>query len=636
MKIHSVKIKGYRSYGDEVVIRVSPITLLVGPNGAGKSSVLEALDLFFNKEGYSPDDVNKDISTAPFELSVLFTNLPVGPECLNVDEGRKTSFEDEPYFLNQAGQLEVKKVYKPTAKVSVATFLRCYLPSDEMVKIIGESDDKLRKRVTDLGLQDLCGDMRVNSFMRRTLFGYYQANSPAWAERLVPVGDREAGFERILPHYALFKSDRLNNSKDSEVAEPVKYAVQVAIKEAQIEVDAATLKVKAKIQEILDKANLRLANSFGEDMPKFSVNIKPDVSKGFPTDLVDTKELDFGKQGSGISRLYMLNLMLSEAERKRQEAGKSGVIFAVEEPETSQHPDFQKKLIESLKQLSVDNQVMLTTHNPNLLSQFSTDSIRVVQHVMPKVLDGHEAGTLTNVVRQLGILPDPLPNAQFRVLVVVEGPSDLPTIELARHHHPDLDRALQNAWIVPCGGGGGNIRSWAITNHFCDQGVHQFFIVDPDYDEHGNEGPTLTTLRQSIQNPALQHILVLKRREIENYAHPDAIMRLLGALGDVSGIVGHVTQLHDPFGRCKTIFEAIGTHIVPDGSSTPTLTIQDLVTRAYPNYGIIKYKPFIADHVFSAMTGPEFIDRFSYTADGGEVRCEFSDWAEQIEQALDI
>ena len=55
MKIKWVKLKNYRSYVEEDCLEVSPLTVLVGPNGIGKSSILEALDLFFNKNG-SPKD----------------------------------------------------------------------------------------------------------------------------------------------------------------------------------------------------------------------------------------------------------------------------------------------------------------------------------------------------------------------------------------------------------------------------------------------------------------------------------------------------------------------------------------------------------------------------------------------------
>ena len=48
MKIHSIKIRNFRSYKNEVEIELNNLTALVGKNDIGKSTILEALDIFFN------------------------------------------------------------------------------------------------------------------------------------------------------------------------------------------------------------------------------------------------------------------------------------------------------------------------------------------------------------------------------------------------------------------------------------------------------------------------------------------------------------------------------------------------------------------------------------------------------------
>lgn len=48
MRLDSVKIKNFRGYKDEVVIKIDDLTAFVGKNDIGKSTVLEALDIFFN------------------------------------------------------------------------------------------------------------------------------------------------------------------------------------------------------------------------------------------------------------------------------------------------------------------------------------------------------------------------------------------------------------------------------------------------------------------------------------------------------------------------------------------------------------------------------------------------------------
>ena len=50
MKIKSLKIKNFRGYCGETSIDCENLTAFVGKNDMGKSSILEALDVFFNKE----------------------------------------------------------------------------------------------------------------------------------------------------------------------------------------------------------------------------------------------------------------------------------------------------------------------------------------------------------------------------------------------------------------------------------------------------------------------------------------------------------------------------------------------------------------------------------------------------------
>ena len=49
MKIKSIKLRNFRGYKEEVLIEFCNLTAFVGKNDIGKSSILEALDIFFNK-----------------------------------------------------------------------------------------------------------------------------------------------------------------------------------------------------------------------------------------------------------------------------------------------------------------------------------------------------------------------------------------------------------------------------------------------------------------------------------------------------------------------------------------------------------------------------------------------------------
>jgi AAA15 family ATPase/GTPase len=90
-------------------------------------------------------------------------------------------------------------------------------------------------------------------------------------------------------------------------------------------------------------------------------------------------DIPLNKRGGGVKRLILLNFFRAEAERKK-EATHNGVIFAIEEPETSQHSDNQRLLIEAFKEISTKagNQVIITTHSPVVVKSLEMDSIRIV------------------------------------------------------------------------------------------------------------------------------------------------------------------------------------------------------------------------------------------------------------------
>jgi hypothetical protein len=57
MKLKSIILENFRAYKDRTEIQLDNLTVLIGKNDAGKSSVLDALDIFFNKSAPDADDV---------------------------------------------------------------------------------------------------------------------------------------------------------------------------------------------------------------------------------------------------------------------------------------------------------------------------------------------------------------------------------------------------------------------------------------------------------------------------------------------------------------------------------------------------------------------------------------------------
>jgi putative ATP-dependent endonuclease of the OLD family len=78
MKIHSIEIRNFKSFGNEpVMIPISNMTALVGANSSGKSNVLKALDIFFEyskKKITNETFYNRDLSK-PIEITLVFNGM---------------------------------------------------------------------------------------------------------------------------------------------------------------------------------------------------------------------------------------------------------------------------------------------------------------------------------------------------------------------------------------------------------------------------------------------------------------------------------------------------------------------------------------------------------------------------------
>ena len=93
------------------------------------------------------------------------------------------------------------------------------------------------------------------------------------------------------------------------------------------------------------------------------------------------KDIPINKRGSGVKRLILLNFFRAEAERRQKEINVPSIIYAIEEPETSQHPNHQRKLIEAFIELSKADktQVILTTHSPEIVKMLDFEHLKLIK-----------------------------------------------------------------------------------------------------------------------------------------------------------------------------------------------------------------------------------------------------------------
>lgn len=528
MKLRRLRIRNFRCFQNETAIDFDDVTALVGKNDSGKSTIMEALDLFLNEGNPDKDDASKAGDAKDLTIICEFTDLP---HDVVIDEDNPTSLSAE-LLVNQDGWLEIRKNYSgnsQTPKCSSIEAFAAHPNADGAKDILQLKNADLKKRAKELGV-DLTGvDTKVNAQIR-TAIRKHVGNLDVGA-RTIPLNDDNGkkiweGLKKYLPAFALFKSDRPGTDQDAEAQDPLKAAVKEAIKSKQTELQAITDYVKAEVDKIarstLEKLREMDPSLASELIPSFAAQKWESL---FKASISGDDDIPINKRGSGVRRLILLNFFRAKAEQLAKEAGHSSVIYAIEEPETSQHPHNQRMLLRALCDLSSEAQVIISTHTPMLARALPDSSLRYIHIGDDKTREIMKGGPATNeiIARSLGILPD----NTVKLFIAVEGQNDVSflqniskTLSDGQSGIPDLEKTERAGEIIFFLMSGSNLAYW--SNRLDPLNRHEFHLCDRDVPP-----PAPARYQSHVDTvngrPSCRARSTLKR-EMENYLHKDAII----------------------------------------------------------------------------------------------------------------
>lgn len=87
----------------------------------------------------------------------------------------------------------------------------------------------------------------------------------------------------------------------------------------------------------------------------------------------DEVEVPIAERGTGFQSAMVLGILRYVSSRAKQPG--VNVVFAIEEPEAFLHPQTQRAMAKILRDISVDAQLLVTTHSPVLVDSFSVSRI---------------------------------------------------------------------------------------------------------------------------------------------------------------------------------------------------------------------------------------------------------------------
>ena len=527
MKLRQVRLKNFRCYKEEATIDIDDLTVFIGKNDSGKSSILDALDIFFNEPKGKPDkdDHNVSANGEPVEITCIFEELP---NDLIIDEAVSTTLQDE-YMVNADGYLEVKKIYPYSGKskiIAVANHPTNVSCNDLLLL----TNAKLKTAATNNGVDLTAVDQRINTALRKAIWDTCDDLQLAPLEIELAKESAKAIWEKLkpqLPVYAIFKSDRASTDQDAEAQDPMKAAVKEAIAGQEDTLNEIAEKVKEQVQQIADMTVEKIM----EMNPELASQLNPRVASKrwdslFSVSLTGDEDIPINKRGSGTRRLILLNFFRAKAEQESQEKG-TNVIYAVEEPETSQHPNNQKMLIDAFEDLAenADCQVLLTTHTPVLARRFNRSNLRLINgnNGDIEISTGSDDGSLNDIVHTLGVLPD----HDVKVFVGVEGKNDINYLlnisrilsDAGETDIPNLTNAEQEGKLVFIPLGGSSIELW--TSHLAGFNRPEFHIMDRDTIPPA--APHYQSIAEDMNSRDKCTAWTTSKKELENYIHKDVI-----------------------------------------------------------------------------------------------------------------
>ena len=352
MKLVKFKVKNFRGYQEETIVDFENLTALVGKNDVGKSTILECLDVFFNSGNgvvkLDKEDINKHCSAngdTEIVFSACFSELPAE---LTIDATHSTSLSEE-YLLNVDQQLEIVKRYKDAGKERV--FIKANHPSNiNCSELLIKKNSELKKIIEQNGI--LCENKTTNSIMRKAIWAHF-ANDLQLSEKEIETsskGEEDSiksiweKLQNFIPIYSLFQSDRKNSDTDNEVQDPLQSAVkqilssqnvQAKLKEVSDEVLKELQTVASSTLEKLNNINASLASTLLPKIPEVGGLKWSDVFK--KVSISSNDDIPINKRGSGVKRLILLSFFQAEADKRKSDNNNRGIIYAIEEPETSQH-----------------------------------------------------------------------------------------------------------------------------------------------------------------------------------------------------------------------------------------------------------------------------------------------------------
>lgn len=362
MKINQLKIRNFRGI-KEGTIYFDDHTVMVGANNVGKTSVIEALTLLFGR-----DRLIRNLSEHDF-----FGATPTPKDRFTIT-AQITDFEDNNpdsnYDWFRKGRAVPKWLNTNDNTINTEQMDTSWMLCAE-IGISGRFD------IEDLTVET------VRFFVDSDSFGD-PFDDDSFVEKFPISLLKDTGFflvpaSRTWDKMLSFASELFRRVVSTVGSIP---ALAILKQRDQVRYPETKIEEQKEIKEVFDAVNNEISIIF-PNAPKSHLRLTNTNSESVLTTLVPhftNAESDIpipaNRQGSGIVSMQSLLLLLQLGELRKKK--KQSFIVAIEEPELHIPPSQQRRLTNRLK--ACCQQTIVTTHSPDVASEFEPQSIRVLNN----------------------------------------------------------------------------------------------------------------------------------------------------------------------------------------------------------------------------------------------------------------
>lgn len=516
MQFCSLNIENFKSIENVEITEADNAMILVGKNNTGKTIILDAILLLVGKYELKKsdfNDINEDI----------------------VIKGKIRFFEEDLLNLNEKGVISKLKNYelwKKEFKSKLPSFEDNILTFEFSVSKNGKSyySDGVKKNnnyIKQLMPKIYFIDNKRNTTeIEQEILGIQAKDTISDLKNNVCIFDKRVVCTHCFTCIDLIEKKNITELTVYETAKLLEYKL------FQINLNGFT-----------EKFNQNFKKN-GGGLKEIEYRMDFDVDKFFSIKTI-VHHRDRNAEGTldtlsaGFKSIYILSLLETYIQEKDSNIGS---IIMIEDPEMFLHPQLQKVASEILYRLSKKNQVIFSTHSPNMIFNFSQRQIKqvVLDKNYKTVINENE--DIDNILDDLGYNANDMMNVSF--VFIVEGKQDsnrLPML-LEKYYSEIYDEndKLQRIAIIPTNSCT-NIKTYANLKY-----INKLYLKDQFLMIRDSDGKNRDVLKKQLCNyykereknadignlPRVlpKNVLILKYYSFENYFLDPTVMKKIGVI----------------------------------------------------------------------------------------------------------